>query len=79
MSQPAKTSHRKSGFRSLLALINDPFLALSNRGVARALNGDPSGAMQDLRAAIRHRAELGARDDKLSRPAASNDERYTPR
>lgn len=79
MTQSEKATPRKTGFRALLNLIKDPGLALSNRGVSRALNGDASGAMRDLRAAIRHRAEVGARDDRLAWSNASNDDEYTPR
>lgn len=76
-SQTAKT--RRRGFKSLLDLINDPVIALSNRGVSRALTGDASGSMRDFRAAIRHHAELAARGDRPTAPAASNDDEFTAR
>lgn len=78
MSQPNTLTPRKTGFQTLISFITDPAVALYSRGVAGAMNGDAGGSMRSFRTAIRHRAEVGARGDRLAGPAASNDDEYTP-
>lgn len=57
----------------------DQAIALSNRGVVRALNGDIDGAMLDFRSAIRLRRDLDEPRENLSRLVSASEADFSLR